>query len=124
MRPNSDVYVAALADTLRHLQRTESARDTYARALDLVGQLAQTRPLSVEEECHRAIYLARLGDRMAATAALDAIAPGARSQDFAYARTIVAMLEDRTAAASRHLKDAIQAGYPPMLIEMNPDFVH
>jgi serine/threonine protein kinase len=124
MRPNSDVYVAALADTLRHLQRTESARDTYARALDLVGQLAQTRPLSVEEQCHRAIYLARLGDRMAATAALDAIAPGARSQDFAYARTIVAMLEDRTAAASRHLKDAIQAGYPPMLIEMNPDFVH
>jgi len=124
MRSNSDVYVAALADALRHLHRTESARDTYARALTLVEHLAQTRPLSVEEQCRRAIYLAKLGDRRAATAALDAIAPGTRSQDFAYARAIVALLEDRIAAASRHLKDAIQAGYPPMLIEMDPDFLH
>jgi serine/threonine-protein kinase len=121
MRPNSDVYVAALADTLRHLHRTERARDTYARALTLVEQLARTRPLSVEEQCRRAIYLARLGDHSAATSALDAIAPDSKNQDFDYARGVVALLEGRIAAANRHLKDAVGAGYPSMLIEMDPD---
>jgi tetratricopeptide (TPR) repeat protein len=122
MRPNSDVYVAALADTLRHLHRTERARDTYARALTLVEQLARTRPLSVEEQCRRAIYLARLGDHSAATSALDAIARDSKNQDFDYARGVVALIEGRIAAANRHLKDAVGAGYPSMLIEMDPDF--
>ena len=121
MRPNSDVYVAALADTLRHLHRTERARDTYARALTLVEQLARTRPLSVEEQCRRAIYLARLGDHSAATSALDAIARDSKNQDFDYARGVVALIEGRIAAANRHLKDAVGAGYPSMLIEMDPD---
>jgi serine/threonine-protein kinase len=122
MRPDSDVYVAALADALRHLHRSERARDTYARALTLVEQLGLTRPLSVEEQCRRAIYLGRLGDHSAATSALDAIPPGGKNQDFDYARAIVALLEGRIAAANRHLKDAVRAGYPSMLIEMDPDF--
>jgi serine/threonine-protein kinase len=122
MRPNSDVYVAALADALRHLHRTERARDTYSRALTLVDQLARTRPLSVEEQCRRAIFLAKLGNRSAAASALDAIAPGGKNQDFDYACAIVALLEGRIAAAHRHLEDAVRAGYPSMLIEMDPDF--
>jgi tetratricopeptide (TPR) repeat protein len=122
MRPNSDVYVAALADALRHLHRTERARDTYSRALTLVEQLARTRPLSVVEQCRRAIFLAKLGNRSAAAAALIAIAPGGENQDFDYACAIVALLEGRIAAANRHLKDAVRAGYPSMLIEMDPDF--
>jgi serine/threonine-protein kinase len=122
MRPNSDVYVAALGDVLRHLHRTEGARDTYAHTLTLLEQLAQTRPLSVEEQSRRAICFARLGDRDAATSALDSIAPGTGNQDMAYARAVVALLEGRTAAASRYLKDAVRSGYPSMLIEMDPDF--
>jgi tetratricopeptide (TPR) repeat protein len=122
MRPNSDVYVAALADALRHLHRTERARDTYSRALTLVEQLARTRPLSVEEQCRRVIFLAKLGNRSAAASALDAIAPGGKNQDFDYACAIVAWLEGRIAAAHRHLEDAVRAGYPSMLIEMDPDF--
>jgi Flp pilus assembly protein TadD len=122
MRPNSDVYVAALADVLRQLHRTEGARDTYARTLTLLERLAQTRPLSVEEQSRRAICFARLGDRDAATSALDTIAPGTENQDLAYARAVVARLEGRTATASRYLKDAIRSGYPSMLIEIDPDF--
>jgi Flp pilus assembly protein TadD len=107
---------------LRHLHRTEGARDTYAHTLTLLEQLALTRPLSVEEQSRRAICFARLGDRDAATSALDTITPGTENQDKAYARAVVALLEGRTAAASRYLKDAARAGYPAMLIEMDPDF--
>lgn len=122
MRPNSEVYVGALADSLRHLHRAERARDTYAHALTLVEQLAKTKPLSVEEQCRRAIFLARLGDLGAATSALDAIVPVTRSQDLAYARATIALLDGRIAAASGHLQDAANAGYPSMLLEMDPDF--
>jgi Flp pilus assembly protein TadD len=122
MRPNSSVYVEALADALRHLHRTESARSAYAHSLALLEQLAQTRPLTVEEQSHRAMCFARLGDRRAATSIVDAIAPDTRNQSVAYARAVIALLEGRSAAASRYLKDAIRAGYPSMLIEMDPDF--
>ena len=122
MRPNSEVYVAALADALRHLHRPQRARDTYSRALTLVEQLARTRPLSVEEQCRRAIFLAKLGNRSAAASALEAIAPGRKNQDFDYACAVVALLEGRIAAANRHLEDAVRAGYPSRLIEMDPDF--
>jgi serine/threonine protein kinase/Tfp pilus assembly protein PilF len=122
MRPNSEVYVGALADSLRHLHRAERARDTYAHALTLVGQLAKTKPLSVEEQCRRATFLANLGDVSAATSALDAIASATARQDFAYARAIVALRDGRIAAASGHLTDAVHAGYPSVLIEMDPDF--
>jgi tetratricopeptide (TPR) repeat protein len=122
MRPNSDVYVAALADALRHLHRTEPARDSYARALILLEQLARTRPLTVEEQCRRAIFLAKLGNRSAADSALNAIAPGVENQDFDYASAVVAVLEGRIAAANIYLKDAVHAGYPEMLIRMDPDF--
>jgi tetratricopeptide (TPR) repeat protein len=122
MRPNSDVYVAALADALRHLHRTEPARDSYARALILLEQLARTRPLTVEEQCRRAIFLAKLGNRSAADSALNAIAPGVENQDFDYASAIVALFEGRIAAANLYLKDAVHAGYPEMLVRMDPDF--
>jgi hypothetical protein len=76
----------------------------------------------VEEQCRRVIFLAKLGNRSAAASALDAIAPGGKNQDFDYACAIVAWLEGRIAAAHRHLEDAVRAGYPSMLIEMDPDF--
>jgi Flp pilus assembly protein TadD len=118
---NSNIYLGALADSLRHLHRTQRDQDTYAQALTLLGQLAQGRPLSTIEQCQRAIYLARLGDLNAATSALDAIAPDTASQDLAYARGIVALLEGRTDAARVHLKAAVRAGYPSVLIDMDPD---
>jgi hypothetical protein len=118
---NSNVYLAALADSLRHLHRTERARVTYAHALTLLGQLGQARELSAVEQCQRAIYFARLGDLSAARSALDAIAPVTASQDLAYAHAIVALLEGRTDAASVYLKAAVRAGYPSVLIDMDPD---
>jgi tetratricopeptide (TPR) repeat protein len=122
MRPNSDVYVAARADALRHLHRPQRARDAYTRALTLLEQLARTRLLSVEEQCRRAILLAKLGNRSAAASALDAIAANVENQDFDYACAIVALFEGRIDAANHHLKDAVRAGYPAMLIQMDPDF--
>lgn len=121
IRPASDLYFAALADALRRLHRTEGARDNYAHALTLLDQLAKTRPLSVPEQCRRAICLARVGDLATAASALDALPP-TNQKDIAYARAIVAMLEGRLIASNRHLREAVRFGYPSMLIEMNPDF--
>jgi serine/threonine-protein kinase len=121
-RPTSDVYIAGLADALRRLHRAERSREGYAHALDLLDELNKTRPLSVAEQCRRVIYLARLGDRVAATTALGQIVGGVKSRDLFYASAIVAMLEGRPRAANRNLKDAVSVGFPSMLIEMNPDF--
>jgi len=122
IRPNSDVYVAGLADALRRLHRTERSRESYARALGLLNELAKTRSLSVTEQSRRAVYLARLGDGAAAIAALDEIPRDIKSRDVSFAGAVLAMLEGRPRAANRCLKDAVRSGYPYMLIEMNPDF--
>jgi Flp pilus assembly protein TadD len=118
---NSNIYLGALADSLRHLHRTRRAQDTYAHALSRLGEFARGRLLSAVEQCQRAIYFARLGDLSAARSALDAIAPVTASQDLAYAHAIVALLEGRTDAASVYLKAAVRAGYPSVLIDMDPD---
>lgn len=122
MRPSSDIYFASLADSLRHLHRLERAHDTYARALALLERQSEKRPLSVEEQSRRAIYLARLGDHDAANSLLSAFAPDLRSKDLSYARGIVAMVEGRSKAANRHLRDAERYGCPHDLIDLNPDF--
>ena len=122
MRPSSDLYAAALADSLRHLHRLEGARQNYGRALALLQELSEKRPLTVEEQSRRAIYLARLGDLNAADSLLRAFSPGLKSKDLSYARGIVAMLEGRSQTANRHLKDAERYGCPHNLIDLNPDF--
>jgi tetratricopeptide (TPR) repeat protein len=122
IRPTSDLYITGLADSLRKLHRSEFARENYSRAVALLNDLARTRRLTTAEQCRRAIDLARLGDRMAATSILQEFPVDIKSQDVAYARAIVAMLEGRAAAANRHLKDAVRLGYPKMLIELSPEF--
>ncbi|HEY1240213.1 MAG TPA: serine/threonine-protein kinase [Bryobacteraceae bacterium] len=122
IRPTSDLYITGLADSLRKLHRSEFARENYSRAVALLNDLARTRRLTTAEQCRRAIDLARLGDRMAATSILQEFPVDIKSKDVAYARAIVAMLEGRAAAANRHLKDAVRLGYPKMLIELSPEF--
>jgi tetratricopeptide (TPR) repeat protein len=122
MRPNSDIYFAALADSWRHLHRLDRARDGYARALSLLDQRSEKRTLTVEEQSRLAIYLARLGDRNAANAILNTFLPNFANQNLSYARAIVAMLEGRSKAANKYLKNAEFQGCPHNLIDLNPDF--
>ena len=122
MRPQYDRYVGGLADILRHLRRTAPAHDAYAQALALLETLAQSRPLSPSEQCRRAIYFARLGDPSAAEATLNTIGGTAHLPDLPFARAILELVQGRLSAANRQLKDAVQAGYPSALIELDPDF--
>ena len=123
LRPRADLYVGALADVLRHLHRDDRARDTYARALSMLQQIAQVRPLSPDELCRQAIYLARLGDRIGATSAIDAAAVNHQTlPDVPYARAVLAALQSHPAEANRYLKKAVQLGYPSALVELDPDF--
>ena len=122
MSPGSDIYLAGLADSLRHLHQMDRARDSYARALSLLEQAAAKRALSVEEQSRRAIGLARLGDRDAANSVLNALSSNLDNKNLSYARGVVAMLDGRVRAANQHLKDAERYGCPPSLIDLNPDF--
>ena len=122
MRPNSERYVLALADVLRGLHRTEPAREAYTRALSLLDQLAQSRPLSMDEQSRRALCFARIGDRTSARSALDAVPANANNPHVAHARAVVAVLEGRMAAAKRHLADAVRYGYPAALLDIDPAF--
>lgn len=122
MRPQSDRYLAAFADVLRHLHRASPAHDAYARALALLETLAQSRPLSPAEQCRRAIYFARLGDPSAADAALNKIGETTRLPDVAFARAILDLVQGRLSTANRRLKEAVEAGYPSALVELDPDF--
>jgi len=122
MRPNSELYVLALADVLRGLHRTEPAREAYTRALSLLDQLAQSRPLSLDEQSRRALCFARIGDWASARSALDAVAANANNPQVAYARAVVAVLDGHLAAAKRHLADAVRYGYPAALLDVDPAF--
>ena len=122
MRPQSDRYVGGLADVLRHLHRTPAAHDAYAQALNLLETSAQSRPLSPNEQCRRAIYFARLGDPSAAAAVLNHLGQTVRLPDVAFARAILELVQGRLSAANRHLQEAVHAGYPAALVELDPDF--
>ncbi len=122
MRPNSERYVLALADVLRRLHRTEPAREAYTRALSLLDQLAQSRPLSMEEQSRRALCFAGIGDRTSAQSVLDAVPANANNPHVAHARAVVALLEGRMAAAKSHLADAVRYGYPAALLDIDPAF--
>jgi Flp pilus assembly protein TadD len=122
MRPNSERYFLALADVLRRLHRTEPAREAYVRALSLLDQLAQTRPLSMDEQSNRALCFAGIGDLRSARSALDSMAANASNPQVACARAVVARLEGRMEAANRHLADAIRYGYSAALLKIDPAF--
>jgi tetratricopeptide (TPR) repeat protein len=121
MRPTSGRYVLALADVLRGLHRTGPAHEAYTRPL-LLDRLAQSRPLSMDEQSERALCFARIGDRISAQSALDAVAANANNPQVAYARAVVALLDGRRAAANRHRADAVRFGYPAALLDLDPDF--
>ncbi|MCL5743292.1 MAG: protein kinase, partial [Acidobacteria bacterium] len=99
MRPNSERDVLALADVLRRLHRTEPAREAYMRALSLLDQLAQSRPLSLEEQSRRALCFAGIGDRASAQSVLDTVPVNANNPHVAHASAVVALPEGRMAAA-------------------------
>jgi regulator of sirC expression with transglutaminase-like and TPR domain len=122
MRPNSERYFLALAEVLQRLHRTEAAREAYTRVLSLLGQLAQSRPLSMDEQSDRALCFAGIGDLTSARSALDAIAANANNPQVACARAMVARLEGRMEAANRHLADAVRYGYPAALLKIDPAF--
>jgi eukaryotic-like serine/threonine-protein kinase len=122
MRPNSERYILALADVLRALHRTGPAREGYTRALSLLDQSAQSRPLSMEEQSRRALCFAWIGDQISARSALDGVAPNANNPDVAYVRAVVAVLEGRMTEAHRHLADAVRYGYPAALLDIDPAF--
>jgi Flp pilus assembly protein TadD len=120
MRPNSERYFLALADVLLRLHRTEAAREAYSRALALLDQLAQSRPLSMDEQSDRALCFAGIGDLNSARSALDALAANASNPQVACARAVVARREGRREAANRHLADAVRYGYPAALLKIDP----
>jgi len=119
MRPNSEQYLLALAHVLQRLHRTEAAREAYTRARSLLDQMAQSRPLSGDEQAHRALCFAGIGDLASAQLALEGTPPGANCS---YARAVIAMLEGRTAAAKRYQADAVRDGYSAALLEIDPAF--
>jgi eukaryotic-like serine/threonine-protein kinase len=122
MRPNSQRYFLALADALQRLHRTEAARQAYVRALSLLDQFAQSRPLSMDEQSDRALCFAGIGDLPSARSALDAVAANASNPQVACARAVVARLEGRLEAANRYLADAVRYGYPAALLKIDPAF--
>jgi serine/threonine protein kinase len=122
MRSNSGRYLLALADVQRLLHRTELAREAYTRALSLLDQLAQTRPLSMSEQSHRVLCFARIGDRTSAWSALDAAPANSYNPEMAYARAVVFALEGQLAAASSSIADAVRYGYPAALLRIDPAF--
>jgi eukaryotic-like serine/threonine-protein kinase len=122
MRSSAPRYALALADALRRLNRTESARANYARALSLLEDQAKAAPLSVEDQSLRALCAAWLGDVSTARSLLGAVSGGAENQDFFYAEAVIARLEGRKADCIRSIGDAVRHGYPARLIAVDPDF--
>lgn len=120
LRPNADRYILALANVLYRLKRSEPAREAYLRALTLLDRLAQSRPLTTEEQCRRAICFARLGDAASARAVLEI--SDSKHPEVAFARATVALVEGRLTASKNYLADAVRLGYPPRQLDLDPAF--
>jgi len=122
MRPQSDRYVASLADAQWRAGQRVSARQSYSRALALLDQLERTRPLNTDERSRRALCFARLGDFESAHSALDAAA-NADPQDpmIFYTGAMLAMAEGRRTTARQQITSALQHGYPAGLAKVDPD---
>jgi tetratricopeptide (TPR) repeat protein len=122
MRPNSDRYLAALADAQRHAGQRTAARQSYARALTLLDDLERTRPLSTSERCRRARCFFGLGDFNAADTAIELIQnSGVQDQMVDYSAAVFAAAQSRRIAARQHLTVAMRLGYPAALLKVDPD---
>ncbi|HLK49632.1 MAG TPA: protein kinase [Bryobacteraceae bacterium] len=120
IRPNSDRYTLALADVLHRLKRNEQAREAYLRVLTLLERSAESRPLTTDEECRRAIGFARLGDFASAREVLDRSDP--KHPEVAFARATLALVEGRLTASKKYLDEAVRRGYPAMQLDLDPAF--
>jgi serine/threonine protein kinase/Flp pilus assembly protein TadD len=122
MRPQSDRYVAALAEAQWHAGERALARQTYARVMALLDQSERTGPLGTIERCRRALCFSRLGDFDAARSVWES-ARSSSPQDpmVDYTGALLAVAEGRRAAAKAQLANAIRNGYPPGLAKTDPD---
>jgi tetratricopeptide (TPR) repeat protein len=124
VRPDSDKYLTGLGDALRQLDRASSAREAYTRALKLLDDRSISRALYPDERARRIRCLAWLGDR---SEALSAGAAATRefpsNQSVLYTVALLEGMEGHSRARARDIADAIRAGYPPALLEHDPDLV-
>jgi tetratricopeptide (TPR) repeat protein len=122
LRPQSDEYVAALADALWHSGNRNAARQAYSQALGLLDQSERSRPLDTEQRCRRALCFARLGDFDSARSALNApTTADPQDQTVLYTAAVIAVLEGHRAAAKEHIANALRQGYPAGLAKVDPD---
>jgi serine/threonine protein kinase/tetratricopeptide (TPR) repeat protein len=124
LRPDSDKYLAGLADALRHLNQARPAWEAYSRALRLLDDQSTSRPLYPEERARRIRCLAWLGDRSEAVSAGGAaVTEFPSNQSVLYSVALLEGMEGRSKAQARGLAQAIRFGYPAALLEHDPDLI-
>jgi tetratricopeptide (TPR) repeat protein len=122
LRPQSDRYLAALANAQRHAGQKAFARETYTRALAVLDVLEKARQLNTDERCRRALCFLGLGDFNSANASIDLLEKvGDHNQMVYYAAAVLAMMEGRRISAKEQITNALQHGYPIELAKADPD---
>jgi serine/threonine-protein kinase len=102
--------------------RQADATTAYRRAIELVDAEIANSPSNADLASWRALYLARLGDRANAMAAID---PLVKRTDLA-AETVFRMAVTYELAGARQralvgVSRAVRAGYPPRAVLTDPD---
>lgn len=121
--PNDYLKWANLADALRWLPGREAeANAAYAHALRMAQALLGERPDSATLNSRAALYAAKLG-RAAESArwAGRALARGGDDREVRFRLGMAAELGGRRGDALTHLRRALALGYPPQLIDTEPD---
>lgn len=122
---NTYLYWANLADTLRWIPgREEASRRAYKEAVTLMKPLLERKPADVTMTSRLGLYSARLGDRIAAAALTSrAVQAAPENADVRFRAAMAFELSGRRENALAELKIARERGYPPNLINAEPDLI-
>ena len=111
LAPNNPELHANLADAQQKLGRDEDALKNYRRAIDAMKALLAVNDKDATNLAVLAMYLAKVGDRPAAEAAIgQALALSPNDGDVLYNRAIVHALAGKTSEACTALEQAVAKG--------------
>lgn len=124
---NSSTYLywANLADTLRWIPgREDASHRAYKEAVTLMKPMLERRPADVTMTSRLGLYLARLGDRAAAEdLASRAVQAAPGNADVRFRAAMTFELSGHRENALAELRIARERGYPPNLINAEPDLI-
>jgi serine/threonine protein kinase/tetratricopeptide (TPR) repeat protein/TolB-like protein len=123
MSPDDETSMGNLADGYRLAGNKEKAQATYEKAITLAFKELKVNPRNAEVVGNLALYYAKKGDLEQAREFIKKARTMDRSNVYLiYAAAVVDTIDNRPTDAVKELKNALEKGYSPKDIVVDPEF--